>query len=1021
MARRPIAHVVQNQLVQSALSGKGCSPISVGTSEWYAWLNADETRSFAYHTAEGKLTVRRELRHGCWYWYAYGTQPGKLCKVYLGKAEHVSQRRLEDALKKLNDKVSVQSDRSLPSSPYILLSSKLTLPLLPEHLVARPRLLERLHTSTTKPFTLVCAPAGFGKTVLVREWIAQSKRSSVWFSLDNADNDPHRFLAYLSAALRQVDAHFHDDILARFDHASPQAVIEAITMLLNNLVVQLGEVTIIFDNYQVIENQLIHDIFTLLLKHLPTHVYILVISRSEPGFAFARLRASGQMEELGADLLRFTHEEIEILLLDKLKLDIDVEEFKMLEQHLEGWGVGLYLTCIALQDQRDRSHRITVLAGDNRYIRDYLLEEVFQLQPEHVQAFLLATSCLECLNAALCDAVTGQQNATSVLEYLERANLFLFPCEKQAGWYRYHHLWAETLRYQLERTQPGYAAMLHTRASQWFAEHRFEEKAIEHALAAHDSTHAVTLIEQVVQTFLVRGEVTVLHGWLTALPDAVVRASPHLCIAIAWIVFITSQPDRFLSWVEAAEQAFHLCQERLPPLARIELCSEIVGLRAIYTISFNHFSQAITTCHQALQQLPKENQYPRGLLLLMLGIAYTRSMNVSAGAQAIAEASSLLQATKHALLQPYVIIGQAELYLAQAYAVQAAKLCRQVIALATEQNVPAIFSAGIAHASLGSIFWEWNDLETAKHHLLQAWDLGMQTQTAQTLLTAAFFLIFVSHAQGDTHAAHFWLQRMETLSQKIGQVEIFEAVATSRTRLLLAEGKVEEACLWLHEHRDALAEANNKRNEFDYFTQARVLIAVGRASTDSSYVRQALELLARLRGTAEEAGRTRSLLETLVLQAVALQLEDQHVEALVVLARAVALAEPGRYIRLFVDAGELMAKLLRHLFEQQRALKMPGQTISLTYLSNLLKAFTQTGTSTLPASSTGGEPLLDPLSWREHEVLRLLAVGRKNREIADELVVVPGTVKAHINTIYQKLGVSSRVQAIVRARTLGLL
>lgn len=1024
MMRHPIARVVQNQLTPIAGSDNELLSIPVGTGAWYAWLNARETRSFAYHASEGRLTVRREARQGCWYWYAYRMQDGKLRKVYLGKAEEVSQQRLDDALRKLTQqamKTPIQENCSLPSYHHVLLKTKLALPPTPEHLVTRPRLLYLLQAGAVKPLTLVCAPAGFGKTTLVREWVAQSGRSCAWISLDNEDNDPSRFLAYLIEALQQVYPSLGSAILARFHTLSHLALTEPIAVLLNELSVLPAELTIIFDNYQMIENQLIHDALTFLLAHLPSHVHMLIASRSELLCPLARLRASGQMIELGAEALRFTHEETETLLVDRMKLALRPAELATLAQRTEGWIAGLHLARCVMQEQNNLAHCVATFAGNNRYILAYLLEEVFGPQPEHMQAFLLHTSLLECFNGSLCYAVTGQANAEDMLEHLERANLFLFVCEKQAGWYRYHQLLAEALRHHLERTQPELVAILHARASQWFEAHDLLEKAIEHALAAHDNIRAVALIEQVVQAFLVRGEVTTLHGWLAALPNAVVRARPRLCITSAWIVFITSQPDTFLGWVEAAEQALYVLRETLPMPTTVELHSEIVGLRAIYSISFNDFSSAIATCSQALQHLPKENHYPRGLLLLMLGFAYVRGMNVGAGAQAMSEASSILQATGHALLLPYVIVGQAELYLTQAHPVQAAKLCRQILTLATEQNVPAIFAAGIAHAGLGGMFWEWNNLDAARHHLLQAWDLGMQTQTGKTLFTAALLLIFVSQAQGDAHAADFWLQQMEILAQKVGQIETFELITTSRARLLLIEGRLDDALLWMRERHDSLEDLTSRRDEFDYFTQARVLIAAGRAYADGSYVRRALELLERLRVPAEEAGRVRSLLEALILQALALQLEGESAGALTALGRAVSLAEPGRYIRLFVDEGDPMAKLLRHLFEQQRALKIPGQTISLTYLSNLLKAFTQTGASTLPTSATEGEPLLDPLSWREHEVLRLLAVGRKNREIADELVVVTGTVKAHINTIYQKLGVSSRVQAVVRARTLGLL
>ncbi len=1059
MARHPIARVLGNQLI----AGSNCDlpPIAVGTSAWYAWLDAPETRSFTYHTPAGRLTFRRELRHGCWYWYAYRARHGKLCKTYLGKSAELSQQHLNDALNKLggsssladtpnkpgglpvqktqevpawdqevsawnelpvqNQKLSMQAQEALLDHRLFLLKSKLVPPPAPEYLVPRQRLLRLLQASTAQAVTLVCAPAGFGKTILAREWMAQSGRVCAWISLEQEDNDPWRFLAYLSEALQQIQPGLGAELLVRHAASSRPALSEAIVVLLNELSSFPTEMTLIFDNYQSIENTSIHHALAFFIEHLPAHVHVLITTRSEFPCSLARLRASGCVSELDADALRFTQAEIEMLLLEKMQLELSSAELALLEQRTEGWIAGLCLASFAMRGQRDLAHAVATFAGTNRSVLAYLLEEVLVPQPEPVQSFLLATSLLECLQGALCSAVTGVADAESMLEHLERANLFLFPFEKQVGCYRYHPLWAEALRHHLERTRPDQVAVLHARAGQWFEEQGQIEKAIEHALAAQDSARAVGLIERVASTFLMRGEILTLHRWMDALPEAVVRASPRLCVVRTWLVFITSQPDTFLGWVEAAEQALHVQQQTLPPLSLSELRAELVGLRAIYEVSFNDFSGAITACNQALQQLPPGNLYPRALLLMMLAFAYTRGTDVSAGARAASQANSLLQVTGHALLLPYIIISQAEIYLTQGYPSQAARLCRQILALAVEQNVPAVFAAGIAHVCLGQVFWEWNNLEMARSHLLQAWDLGTQTQTCNTLFLSALLLTLVSQAQGEAQEVDFWWRQIDALIQKVGQTEVAEQVAAVRALSFLADNRVEDALLWLRERLHVLENRGKAPDESERCAQAHILIAAGRAYADGSYVCRALELLTSLYTAAEKAGKVRSQLEILVLQSLALQLAGQNTDALATLGRAVALAEPGRYIRVFVHEGEPMARLLRQLLEQQRAQKMPGHALSLTYLSNLLKTFAPSSVPALSASSIAGEPVLDPLSWREHEVLRLLAAGRKNREIASELVVVTGTVKAHINTIYQKLGVSSRVQAVVRARSLGLL
>jgi LuxR family maltose regulon positive regulatory protein len=634
---------------------------------------------------------------------------------------------------------------------------------------------------------------------------------------------------------------------------------------------------------------------------------------------------------------------------------------------------------------------------------------------------LLRTSILDRLNGPLCGVVVGQAHAQSMLEYLERANLFLFLHAEQGGWYRYHPLFAEALRHHLERTQPELIPILHLRASQWFEARGHITDAIKHTLAAPDFERAAALIEQAAEDFFRMGEVTTLQGWLAALPTVVVRASPRLCVTAAWLAFITSDVPLFVSWVDAAEQALQGIQETQPLAAAVALRGEIAALRAIYSLSSNNVAGAIATCRQALQHLPPESLYPRSLVLLVLGIGYTRGGSVGAGIQALMEASSHFQITGHALLYPFGLASQAELSMAQGALSQAAKIYQQILSLASEQDVPSLLAAGAAHVGLGWLFWEWNNLDAARQHLLQAWDRGLQIQSGNILSNSAFHLAQVLQAQGNSEAAEYWLRQTETICQRAGHVESLAVVAAGRARLALADGRVEEALRWLQERVAFPASPESDRDEFELVTQARVLIAAGRVGAAESAVQQALALLERLRAAASAAGNVRLLLEALALQALALQLQGDDVGALSALGRAVALAEPGRYIRLFLDEGEPMSRLLRKLLEQYRAQKRTRQKISLAYLSNLLKAFAHPEASSLPTSPTQAQPLLDPLSWREREVLRLMASGRKNREIADELVVVLGTVKSHINAIYVKLGVTNRVQAVAYARVLGLI
>ncbi len=1027
MARHKIARVVDNQLIPLDASRGELPGISVGTGAWYTWLNACESQSFAYHAASGTLTARRELRHGCWYWYGYRAHRGKLGKVYLGKAEELSSERLAEALKKLTvpplraDDQTTRDDHLFLEQPMTLLRTKWAIPSPPPHLVIRPRLLQTLQQGVARPLTLVCAPAGFGKTTLLGEWATSCGCSVAWLSLDEADNDPRRFLAYLIGALEKTHLVLDNTIRNRCSVALQGSLTEAIVVLLNELATLPTTVTIILDNYQVIEHEAIHAALKLALDHLPAQIHLMLATRQELPFPLARLLASGQLIELRAAALRFTHEEVETWSTAMMERALEPAEITILEERTEGWVVGLQLAALALHGEHDLSRCVASFAGNQRHILAYLLEEVLEPQPEYIRSFLLQTSILDGLNSSLCSAVADQADAQRVLEYLERANLFLSPQAGTDGWYCYHRLFAEALRHHLKRTQPELVPVLHVRASQWFEAQGCIKDAIKHALAAHDFGRAASLIEQAAQELIRIGEITALQCWLAALPDAIVRASPCLCITAAWLSFITSEVPLFLSWVNAAEHALQLKQVTLPPTLAVALQGEVAALRAIYSLSSHDIDGAIALCRQALQHLPPESLYPRGLVLLILGIAYSRGVSVSAGTQALPEASNRLQATGHALLYPYGLVFQADLSMAQGALSQAAKTYQQVLTLAPEQDVPSLLATGAAYVGLGCLFWEWNNLDAARQHLLQAWDRGLQIQSGNVLSNSAFLLAMVSQAQGNSEAAYFWLHQAEIICQRAAHVESLAIMAAGRARLSLADGRLDEALRWMQERADFLEGLNNKCSEFEQLTLARSLIAAGRVGIDESYVRRALALLERLRSAAEAAGNVRSLLEALALQALALQLQGDDVGALSALGQAVSLAEPGRYIRLFLDEGEPMSRLLRKLLEQYRTQKRARQKISLVYLSNLLKAFAHPETSSLPTSPTQAQPLFDPLSWREREVLRLMASGRKNREIADELVVVTGTVKSHINTIYAKLGVTNRVQAVAYARALGLL
>ncbi len=997
-------------------------------SAWFDWL-ANRT-SFSFQGRHGRLNLLKETRaHGSeGYWYAYVRQGKHRIKQYAGRTSGLTITHLES----LAGMVRLRSDQvprireirqSLQDEAVLrpLLTSQLHAPRFPHPLIVREDLLSALNDGLERKLTLLSASAGFGKTTLLAQWVQRQKHCVAWLSLDNEQNNPLCFLSYLIGSLQQVQPSLGSDILADFRSSSPASLTSSIVRLLNELASLQMDMTIVLDNYHLIENSIIHHALTLLLEHLPLHIRLIIASRNEPPFRLARLRASGQMTELRTDALRLTREELEKVLTNVLHLKPEPDELDELDECIEGWVAGLYLARSAMQGQTNVAHFLAACTGTNRHIQNYFLEEILSGLPQDVQTFLLSTALLERCNSSLCEAVTDQKKSRHMLKELACADVFLSPVIEKEGWYRYHPLFASALQQHLLCTQPELVTTLHLRASQWYEAHGLLAEAIEHALLMQDYFRAATLIEGVAPTLISEGKLTLLQNWLDALPEQIVRSSPRLCISRVWQEFITSHPTTFILWVEAAEQALHRREETLPSSMVVALQSEIIALRSIYTISLDDFSSAIASCQQALQHLPIESHYLRGLILMLLGLAYMRSIDANAAARALAEANNNIQEAGHVLLLPYVMIAQAELYIMQGYPFQAAKLCRHVLALETEQSVSSLFVAGTAHVGLGCLLWEWNNLAEAKHHLLQAWTMGKYIQNISIVFQSGWLLALVEHAQGNGAAAQSWWQQLESLSQHVSYVERTNAFAPIHAQFALTQDRLEEALFWMREQNQRDVAYGDKHSELIDLTQARVLIAAGQTGVEPEAGSRALELLEAWYVTAEQAARVRTLVEILILQALAFQLQENHEDALYKLQRAITLAESGRYIRLFVAEGDPLARLLRHLLEQQRMQKASGHATNVAYLGTLLKAFTQPDTFFLTTSRAESKPLFDPLSLREREVLRFIALGRKNREIADELVVVIGTVKAHINMIYQKLGVTNRVQAITRARSLGLL
>lgn len=899
--------------------------------------------------------------------------------------------------------------------PGPLLVTKLYIPPLRSELVPRPRLVERLNQglgsgwpaegSFTRKLTLVSAPAGFGKTTLLSEWLNSGREASpplqaAWLSLDPGDNDPARFLAYIIAALQGLKPGLGEAALSAYRSPQPPPMEAVLAALLNELADLPTPAVLILDDYHLIEAQPVHDMLAFLLEHLPPRLHLVIATRADPPLPLARLRARGQLVEVRAAGLRFDPHEAAAFLNQAMGLDLTAKDIAALEARTEGWIAGLQLAALSLerrqsQGDSDLSGFIQDFAGDDRYVVDYLAEEVLRGQPESVQTFLLQTSILSRLCAPLCNAVTGQTDSQATLQALERANLFVVALDQKQIWYRYHQLFADLLRQRLERIQAEQIPVLHRRAGEWYEQNSWQAEAIDHALAAEDFERAAQLIVRSLWAVVARGERATVLGWLAALPGEMVRSRPRLCLAAAWGSLAAMNLDAIEPHLQAAELA--LCA--LPPADQSPaLLGEIATIRTTLASLRGDVPRIIELGRQALVHLPKEEIFLRGTVTNALGAGYEASGETAAAGRAFAQAADLCRRASNPVVALISLCNLGRTQELQGRLNQAQDTYRQAIHFAAEQGEPPLPVTGLAHVGLGGLRLEWNDLPAAARHLQEGLELGRRLGIVEIQVVGHTMLAHVYQAQGETSSALEAAGEAEQLGQRY-QVSAGTSarIAASQARLWITRGDLAAAARWARQSGLGVEVEPASSREFEQITLAWLLLAQGEPG-------KAARLLEGLLAAAQAQGRLGSEIEILTLLALARQGQRDSDRALATLTQALALAEPEGYIRTFVGKGRPMADLLH---------QVAAPVVLLPYVSELLAAFDA------PASTA--QPPVDPLSERELEVLRRIAAGLSNREIAAQLVITEGTAKWHVNNILGKLQVKRRTEAVARAREMGLL
>jgi LuxR family maltose regulon positive regulatory protein len=885
--------------------------------------------------------------------------------------------------------------------------------------------------------TLISASAGFGKTTLVSEWVHQREEGKVaWLSLDEGDNDPTRFLTYLVAALQTIAVNIGAGVLSTLQASQPQplATESILTALLNEITTIPDDFVLVLDDYHVIDSRAVDNALAFLVEHLPPQMHLVIATREDPHLSVSRLRARGQLTELRAADLRFTPAEAAAFLNQVMGLNLPAVDIAALETRTEGWIAGLQLAAISMQGQQDTSGFIKSFTGSHRFVLDYLIEEVLAQQSESVQTFLLRTSILDRMCGPLCDAIlldfpaSGQET----LEYLEHANLFIVPMDNDRRWYRYHHLFGDLLRHRLQQTSSALAPTLHHRASVWLESENLIEQAIAHAFASRDWEHTADLIFHFAHRVHIQANLTALGGWLAALPEPVMRARPWLCVyqALAW--YWTGPRDLIEERLQLAEQA--LPGSQMPEAEATHIAGYIAAIRAHYALVSGDIPRVLSMAQAALQQLP-EGDYMRGWTAVALGGAYWGQGNVVASQQAFQTARTVALQHNYRLLAvpPACYVGMQ--LVKQGQLDEALAVYREGIEYATLAGGQQLPIAGFPMVKLGDVLRERNELSGADQWLRSGVEQCLRLGHPDVLVDAYAALARLQLVQNDWPGAYATFQKADELAQK-SPVDPFVRcwLDDCRVRLWLAKGRLDDLARWAEASHLTVDGELSYHYDLHHLNLARLLLARARYAATPAEAHACLSqvsgLLDRLLVAAEQAGWVYETIKILVLQALVFAESSDKDTALQALGRALTLAEPGGFIRIFVDEGEQMQLMICDL----RVSILKTSPHLSAYLEKLLAAFAvmQSKDGNSKSAIINSAPLrsgdyslksemVEPLSQRELEVLRLIAQGLSNHAISQRLFLALSTVKGHNRILFDKLQVQSRTEAVARARELGLL
>jgi len=890
----------------------------------------------------------------------------------------------------------------------MLLATKFFIPQVHTPLTARPRLWAKLDNMAAERLCLLSAPAGFGKTTLVAEWIAARHLAPqiAWLALDEDENDPVRFLTYLVGALQRVEPSLGRSAQALLATPQPPPPSAIITILLNEIGLLTGRIIVVLDDYHLITTPAVHEALIFLIEQMPANLRLIITSRADPPFPLARWRVRRALAELRASDLRFTQAELAQFLQQELALVLPEPALAALEQRTEGWIAGIQLATLSLQGQADPITFLAQFTGSHSYIIDYLVDEVLQQQPPPIQRFLQQTAILNRLCGDLCDWVTERTDSQSQLEALHRANLFLVPLDQERRWYRYHHLFAEVLQKWLRQQAGESLPTLHRRASAWYETQGLLLDAIHHALAATDQEQAASLLERLTEPLRSQGEFVTLAALLNRLPESLLKSRPRLALARANTLAFHHELAAAGQWLLFSEQA------NQDQAADLTIRGHIAAIRTDIALNRGELANAIELAHEALTYLPTADAATRSFVMLLEGIAHFWSYDYAKALVSYAAGVQLAQAAGSLLITIYTLAAKGEVLQRQGQLHEAETTLRTIFTYARSHGIEQSTLLGSSLVVMGELWYEWNELERAEEYLTQSLARAAAAQNPRTQIHVYTERLRVASArqqpaviQATLQAADELIQHFQLPPQMVNDFRIGRwrvALQANQTALVAAQIQA-----WQAAHGPQMA---TDTENFELL-QARLLLAQGESAAAGA-------LLQEVYTSTRQRQHLPHQIETLALLALAQASNGEQAQAAQSIQQMLHTAQPAGFIRTIVDAGPGIATLLTQHAAQSQA--DPAATAQRRYLELLLAAFPAPAPAAAPPP-VANSALIEPLSERELEVLRLVDQGLSNNQIATRLIITVGTVKRHLNNIFGKLAAGSRTEALARARTLDLL